>query len=672
MFAKIINFSVIYYSLSGSMNNKFLTSFVISLVFLTSISFAQTFEAFAKIVGVDSQGRGIVGNISVEIQPGKGRVLVDTTPLQGIYTQDSERVAVKVASDITGFGFSDYDVIYNIVTMSANSVEGPSAGGAMTLATIAAIQDKHLSSYFSMTGTINEDHTIGKVGGILAKVKAAADNGITLFLIPKGESIQYQYVRQIKTPSPGWRVETVEPVEVNVTEMAKEWGLDVYEVSRIEEAVKYAFELNPLPGNMTKKKLSTLESIPSFTNPVPDYKAFANVVDDEVLRAQKIYRETRKKASETILPDDVRTALDELLKQSEAYLVETNKIFNRGYTYSAGNNAFKSIITSETVSGLVDYHKLPQEGRQSFLQQELDSVHTKVNETIAAYVNEKLPICDSKQFEWVVASRQRLIYAKQRLNETSSQAVSNAFSILFDINTVGEWLEISKSFKSRLSNGNNECEIKFKGMADQKIAEALNEINNLKELGVKDYNDAGFYIDTAKQAYDLGWYINSIYDATNAKSRASTSARYDGKSFKEIYSDFNSTVVTTSGLISTILYENAQYTMYLSIKENNEFSTFDALTLLKVSQDIENATISIYEKLPKERVKISLPSIQNTTTLILILTFASTGILMVIFVLYAISVKRDIRELEERYLTLLEKLRKKSVQKVVGNKRKKR
>src|SRR3989338_1821915 len=117
------------------MMNKFIITFLITLALVINISSAETYEAFAKIVGVDSQGRGIVGNITVEIQTGKGRVLVDTTPLQGIYTQDSERSAVKVANDITNFDFSNYDVIYNIVTMSANSVEGPSAGGVMALST---------------------------------------------------------------------------------------------------------------------------------------------------------------------------------------------------------------------------------------------------------------------------------------------------------------------------------------------------------------------------------------------------------------------------------------------------------------------------------------------------------------------------------------------------------
>jgi len=67
------------------------------VVFLSITSVFANYESFTNVVGVDTHGNGIIGNVTVEIQDGKGRILVDTTPLQGIYTQNSERVAVQVA-----------------------------------------------------------------------------------------------------------------------------------------------------------------------------------------------------------------------------------------------------------------------------------------------------------------------------------------------------------------------------------------------------------------------------------------------------------------------------------------------------------------------------------------------------------------------------------------------
>jgi len=82
---------------------------LLTICFVSINITSARYESFINVVGVDNHGQGIMGNVTVEIQPGKGRVLVDTTPLQGIYTQDSERIAVKVASDTTGFDFSNYD-----------------------------------------------------------------------------------------------------------------------------------------------------------------------------------------------------------------------------------------------------------------------------------------------------------------------------------------------------------------------------------------------------------------------------------------------------------------------------------------------------------------------------------------------------------------------------------
>ncbi|HVN73785.1 MAG TPA: hypothetical protein VMT44_04225, partial [Methanoregula sp.] len=53
---------------------------------------------------------GSIMNISVDVQPGKGRVLVDTTPLMGIVFQDAANTAVFVAQNKTGRDLSGSDV----------------------------------------------------------------------------------------------------------------------------------------------------------------------------------------------------------------------------------------------------------------------------------------------------------------------------------------------------------------------------------------------------------------------------------------------------------------------------------------------------------------------------------------------------------------------------------
>ena len=64
------------------------------------------------------------------------------------------------------------------------------AGGALTVATIAALLNQTVKEGVVMTGTINEDGTIGSVGGVLKKAKAAKEIGAIVVLVPKGQSTE--------------------------------------------------------------------------------------------------------------------------------------------------------------------------------------------------------------------------------------------------------------------------------------------------------------------------------------------------------------------------------------------------------------------------------------------------------------------------------------------------
>lgn len=128
---------------------------------------------------------GSIMNISVEIVPGKGRVLVQTKPLMGVVFQDAANTAVTVAGARTGFDLSKSDVIFSIDSASQiDEVDGPSAGALMTLLVISAIEKKPIDSSLTMTGTINAAGHVGAIGGVVEKATAAQENGKTLFLIP--------------------------------------------------------------------------------------------------------------------------------------------------------------------------------------------------------------------------------------------------------------------------------------------------------------------------------------------------------------------------------------------------------------------------------------------------------------------------------------------------------
>ena len=143
---------------------------------------------------------GTLMNLSVEVRPGKGRVLVQTTPLMGVVFQDAANTAVYVAENKTGKALSSSDVIFGVQAEGqVPGVDGPSAGALMTLLTISALDNKtKLNNSITLTGTIDDKGNVGAIGGVLEKAQAAKTGGKTLFLIPgeNSELVTYKLVER--------------------------------------------------------------------------------------------------------------------------------------------------------------------------------------------------------------------------------------------------------------------------------------------------------------------------------------------------------------------------------------------------------------------------------------------------------------------------------------------
>lgn len=195
-------------------------------------------EAATKLVAVDRQGKGIVTDLSVKTVPGSGRILVDIENLIFfIDTQHSIQVAKQVAESYLNATLMDRDLIYRIRVDNTSIVGGESAGAALTVATIAAVSGKELRNDTVMTGTINPDGTIGPVGGLLEKARAAHEAGYRFFLVPKGQGMTTYVQKEESCERTGFITvcQTLfKPVRVNI---GTEVGIDVIEVETIEDAV---------------------------------------------------------------------------------------------------------------------------------------------------------------------------------------------------------------------------------------------------------------------------------------------------------------------------------------------------------------------------------------------------------------------------------------------------
>ncbi len=167
------------------------------------------------VLAVDDSNRGHFIPIEVIIKNGSGDLFLNVANvLFDEMLQSSAQTAVKVAREITGANMANKDILINIEAPPEAQglvISGGSAGGAITLASIAAMSGKTIRKDVLMTGTINDDHTIGKIGEPRAKALAAKENGAVIFLVPAGQAGDVGEV-----------------------------GIEIREVRTIEEAMQYA------------------------------------------------------------------------------------------------------------------------------------------------------------------------------------------------------------------------------------------------------------------------------------------------------------------------------------------------------------------------------------------------------------------------------------------------
>lgn len=93
---------------------------------------------------------------------------------------------MEAAAAFSQVNITGNDILISFV-INGTVIGGPSAGAATTIATIAALEGKTVRLDYVLTGTIEEDGSIGQVGGVFDKAVAAEKHNFTLFLVPYGQ-----------------------------------------------------------------------------------------------------------------------------------------------------------------------------------------------------------------------------------------------------------------------------------------------------------------------------------------------------------------------------------------------------------------------------------------------------------------------------------------------------
>ena len=180
--------------------------------------------------------------LSIRGDSGKGRF--DSIRLRYERTGDSEPLRISISDDMPlGTGDATRAAVWLAAVTAAVArndpmsgvrldvrfsgfTDGPSMGGVMCLAILSALDGRKLPEDFAMTGTIMPDGTIGLVGGIAQKVRAAALSGRRRVCIPLFSRFEEQD-------------EKVGGGVVDLFRMGGELGVEVRPVANIAEAYSY-------------------------------------------------------------------------------------------------------------------------------------------------------------------------------------------------------------------------------------------------------------------------------------------------------------------------------------------------------------------------------------------------------------------------------------------------
>ncbi|NPA86447.1 MAG: hypothetical protein GXO00_00345 [Candidatus Diapherotrites archaeon] len=451
-------------------------------------------EANMYIFAVAEDGEGIPARLIVEVVPGSGKISLTLNAIVGEDTQRSINNAIRAAVREAGEDFYAYDY-YITIESGAEYVGGPSAGLPIALAVYFALKGRDVPDYISATGTIDEYGNVGPVGGIYAKAKAAAEVGVKVFLIPKGE--RYVEIPSTEEAEPGIVVPGTKKVDI-VLYAKKVWGMDIYEVETFKEAVKIAFE-----GERPEINVDVTEPLPMEENFVPPAvptkysQRFEDIVKGLI---DDLAEEVEKNC-----PVDV-PGREEALVSAKSYLERARVAFTKGYYYTAGNYAFLGLSLIGAFNLLCE-HPSMQDPNSLATREYIAGLSARLEDLT---MRAQKYVLTTENYEWVGGARERILRAELSMENLPTEPII----LLRELKSVEYWLISAEEMLNVADELNGGVEVS--GLDEM----ARNEIIFVEDLlyaSGRDSEVARMRLEIAKRAYERGWYFAAYAEAALAK-----------------------------------------------------------------------------------------------------------------------------------------------------------
>ena len=445
---------------------------------------------------------GILLNATVIVTEGDGRVFVDTQPYTQVDLQGSTRIAALVASDITGIDPSKYDFYY-IIEITSPLIGGPSAGAALTIATIAEIENWPLKEGVVMTGMINPDGSIGPVGGIPYKLDAAAENGATLFIVPEGQT-EIVIIATNFEHEGSVIVKEENAIIVDIVKRGRKQNVKVVEAINIEDAVelftgKKIHREIPAKGVWSDEYLDVLQPLSR------------NVMNEAALLYESVLNETTNSSN--------------IFESQKIQLEKGEEQYNNQEYYAAINTGLWIIKNLKYVQWREEYQA--SENKDTYLNNLFENVSSEVN--YSRQKLEKFKEGGVVDVDSIGAAEIRLVMAERMLGgagetESIDLFIDTMASASSRAETVTWWISLANS-KHHTSDAVLKSRAGwYLGMSSSVVTYSRTVIG---ESG--GYHGVSLILNEAEEAreraqieFNRGYYSGAIFDSLFATVQAST------------------------------------------------------------------------------------------------------------------------------------------------------
>lgn len=432
------------------------------IIALAQLSLAECISMNKTLLvpAVINENRSEMVLIGVETRPGAGEAFTSIYPAVGYDTQSSERTAAAIA--FAAAGRNDCDVIMRFMSSSGvDHVDGPSAGGAMTVLLLSALNDTDLREDFSITGTIEPDGSIGMVGGIPLKAESVAKAGIPLFIVPELYSSDKIGLLLVKT----------------------EYNITIAQVRDINDAFA----------------LATSSSIPQENLVLsPDGMRTYNNVSLGHWYASRLYAMAEsmvERAESALNGSDLGFRAN-----FESRLLNAKGALASNQTYTAANIAFLLAIDED------------------FANFTKDNVAHSYSETESCLDSFTAKDVSLQNFEVIGPAQARYTWASIKLPDSVPEEngfVSSTFQAYYETLNAKQWCMAARDLNEYPSLG-KEAAFNESILYDY-VDDVLTDVTQLSpDVGVN--SDIDFHLESAEASFQSGRYVASLVDASYVKA----------------------------------------------------------------------------------------------------------------------------------------------------------